>query len=156
MHRSSSQSSLKENTRTAPGRRCSNQMAMRRCLEGNSRSKGMEPRLGKTSSHTLWPCLSATSSGRNAMQLAGNCAEVGECCAERRFKSKSNYAFHQLGNSIGGRAWLRNEQPSWPQGRRWLAMVRCSGARPAEFPAQCSLRARQSFDFRLPKTEGSC
>jgi hypothetical protein len=35
------------------------------------------------------------------MQLAGDGAEVAECCAEWRFKSKLNYALHELGNSIG-------------------------------------------------------
>jgi hypothetical protein len=34
------------------------------------------------------------------MRLAGNRAEVGECCAERRLKSKLNYASHRFGNSI--------------------------------------------------------
>ena len=34
------------------------------------------------------------------MQLTGDNAEVAECCAEWRFKSKLNYAFHKLGNSM--------------------------------------------------------
>src|SRR5882757_4018783 len=33
------------------------QMTMQRCLDGNSRSELMEPRLWKTSSHTQWPCF---------------------------------------------------------------------------------------------------
>jgi hypothetical protein len=35
------------------------------------------------------------------MRLAGNHAEVAACCAEWEFKSKLNYAFQELGNSIG-------------------------------------------------------
>jgi hypothetical protein len=37
------------------------------------------------------------------MQLTGDNAEVAECCAEWRFKSKLNYAFHKLGNSMARR-----------------------------------------------------
>jgi hypothetical protein len=55
------------------------------------------------------------------MGLAGNRAEVGECCAERRLKSKLNYASHRFGNSIATLSrenlsfWRFSErlQPHW-------------------------------------------
>jgi hypothetical protein len=50
------------------------------------------------------------------MRLTGNPAEVGECCAEWGFKSKSNYAFQQLGNSICGPTCEGNQHQSWRGG----------------------------------------
>jgi len=47
------------------------------------------------------------------MRFTGNPAEVEECCAEWGFKSKSNYAFQQLGNSICGQRCARNAHQSW-------------------------------------------
>jgi hypothetical protein len=55
------------------------------------------------------------------MRPAGNLAEVGECCAGWRFKSKSNYALQRLGNSIGGAIGAKARNSSLtkvPDGRR--------------------------------------
>jgi hypothetical protein len=76
------------------------------------------------------------------MQLAGNLAEVRECCAQWRLKSKSNYALHELGNSIGGDACRRLRVNLRRRGRLSVAL-------------EVGLRGRRGFRLRFYRRSGN-